>query len=133
MNKLVALSGSQVDDYFQAGPREMKEEILKRIKSRVDVKLDGSSQLIYTAIMRNVRDTRSGKLSQAHDIKQWNQLQTSELLHQFPSLRAKVSRVTHNRPDISCTVSFASMVTEKSYILEHIPNINQIVVQLQKR
>lgn len=56
----------------------------------------------------------------------------NETFSDFCSLRAKISGTVHIRPDICCSVSLSSQITEKIFSTETINEINNIFYHLKK-
>ena len=50
----------------------------------------------------------------------------------FRSLGYKLAWITHTRPELSCAVNMAAQVTEKTFSLDDIKELNRVVVHIRK-
>ena len=68
-NRLVALSGSYVDDILQAGSKETKATLRKQIKDTFHITPDDAADFVYCGILCDTSNPKRRSLSQAQYIK----------------------------------------------------------------
>lgn len=129
-DKLVALSGTYVDDCLQAIDKSVKDEIQNQLERKFDVRLDDKTEFIFTGLLCDVSNKKLRTLSQMHYIKRINYLPESATWSQFRSLRAKLMWITHTHPDIACASSFAAQIVENNFDKNGIKIINGVVIKL---
>lgn len=130
-DKLVALSGTHVDDALKSGEPNTLQSIQKQLQSKFDVRISNTSQFIFTGIFCDVSDPNKRILSQKQYIERMQYLKEDLSFSEFRSLLAKLMWTTQTRPDVSCAASFASQVTEDNFDKNSIKLINQTVKRLK--
>ena len=101
-DKLVALSGTYVDDVIQASSRDMKTEIQRQLKERFDITSSDAAEFVYTGILCDVSKNEIRSLSQKQYIERLQILPKTSGFDSFRSTRAKIMWVVHTRPDVAC-------------------------------
>ena len=130
-NRVVALSGSYVDDILHAGSKETKATLRKQIKDKFDITSDDATDFVYCGILCDTSNPKRRPLSQAQYIKKLQYLQPHDGFSAFRSLRARLMWVVHTRPNIACAASFASQVTANVVRAEAVTFLNKVVKYLR--
>lgn len=129
-DKLVAFSGTHVDDTLQAETTTALQSIHSNLRSRFDIRISDASKFIFTGILWDVSNKSQRLLSEQMYIKKLQFSDGNATFSHFRSLRAKIMWPTHTRHDVSCAASFASQITEKTFGKEAIKILNDTVKYL---
>ena len=129
-NDLVGLTGTYVDDSLSAGTPEFENltsKTMEMFESR-DREMDSTK---FAGV--NIQTTAEGfDLDQIDYISKMTLLSIDCTFTEFRSKRAQLSWITHTRPEICCAVNMAAQVTEKSFTIQKINDLNKVIKHLRR-
>jgi len=129
--RLVALSGTYVDDMLQCATVEQRRAIQDLMRSRFDITIDQATSFVFLGLHCDSADPQCRTISQREYISRLKVMPYSSTFGDMRSMRAKLAWATHTRPDIACAISMLSQVTEVQYGIGNIKEVNRIIRYLQ--
>jgi hypothetical protein len=128
-NNLVGLTGTYVDDSLLAGNLEF-EKVTKTAMDKFESRDREMDNTKFSGV--NITTTDEGfDLDQNDYIARIKLLSIDCNFTDFRSKRAQLSWITHTRPEICCAVNMASQVTEKSFSVQKINDLNKVIKHLK--
>jgi Reverse transcriptase (RNA-dependent DNA polymerase) len=128
-NNLVGLTGTYVDDSLLAGNLEF-EKLTKTTMDKFESRDREMDNTKFAGV--NITTTDEGfDLDQNDYIARITLLSIDCNFTDFRSKRAQLSWITHTRPEICCAVNMASQVTEKSFSVQKINDLNKVIKHLK--
>lgn len=131
--RLVALSGSYVDEFFQSSTLDQKKSIEDIFAKELDIKLPDEERFTYLGMDCDISEKTESRLSQAQYIKKIHFLPTDASLTDLRSVCANFSWVVLWRPEIAYALSFSAPITKYTYIKEKNRKVSSIIRYLNKK
>jgi hypothetical protein len=124
--ELYGMSGTHVDDIFQAGKDCFRRSVLKCTADVFDSKPPEEDKFVFTGLEIDASST-DRTISQDGYIKRLKFLSNGCTFSDFRSMRARLSWTTHTRPDIACSVSMAAQATDITFEENHVKALNDVI------
>lgn len=128
-DRLVGLSATFVDDLLEAVNAEYRSVSAMESAIRTEFDIVPRRKLRFTYAGTDIT-AKSYTLSQTVCIRTLKSMDADAMYEDFASPLQKIAWITHSRPDISCTMSFAAQVILKTFNRTDISKINKLVSYL---
>jgi Reverse transcriptase (RNA-dependent DNA polymerase) len=130
-NQLVGASASHVYDVSITCHSQFTCDLLRVLRSEYDMKEPEVVRLYFSCSTIDATSVPH-RISQIPYIDHLRILKHSCPFEDYRSQRARMSWLTHPRPDICCAVSFAAQVTPEHFHHHHVLTLNKLVRYLQE-
>jgi hypothetical protein len=126
---LVGISTTCVGDILQAGTKVFRRDALAALHKNFDTKPAENPPLTFAGI--HIR-TKAHAIGQTAYIDRQQKLPQSASFVYFRSQGAKMAWICHTRPELSCAISLAVQVTQKTYTVWDVRSLNVTVRYLKQ-